>query len=139
MAETKEQRKLIPKLIERYNIKTIADIGAGDMNWITHTDLRGASYAAFDLVPRKPEVTEFDITSQIPGKYDLIICLWVLNHLPFEDCKNALANIMASGSKYLLMTDRPIWRHEQPKEIQMPFVEELKLNEKGDRILLCPI
>lgn len=136
---TKSQRAWIPPLIAKYNIKTIADIGAGDLNWISRTDLRGASYAAFDLVPRKPEVTEFDITSQVPGKYDLIICLWVLNHLPFEDCRKALANIAASGSKYLLMTDRPIWHHEQPLEIRLPFVEELKLNQKGDRILLCPL
>jgi hypothetical protein len=37
------------------------------------------------------------------------------------------------------MTDRPRWHHEQPPEIQMEYIEELPLNDKGDRILLCPL
>lgn len=139
LEETKAQRAAIPNWITKYGIKTIADIGAGDLNWITKTDLRGATYTPFDLVPRKPEVQQFDIVEQVPGCYDLIICLWVLNHLPFDACRQALQNIKASGSGYLLMTDRPIWHHEQPPEIVMGHVEELVLNKKGDRIILCPI
>jgi len=63
----------------------------------------------------------------------------VLNHMPYEDSQYAIRNIKASGSKYLIMTDRPIWHHEQPPEIQMEYLEELKLNSKGDRILLIEL
>jgi len=136
---TTAQRSWIPRLIDAYEIRSIVDVGAGDLNWISITDLRGASYIPLDLVPRKPEVKAFDLVLEVPPKADLLLCLWVLNHLPFEECRKAISNLRASGSRYLLMTDRPKWHHEQPPEIAIPHIEELKLNEKGDRILLCPI
>lgn len=139
MEATKAQRQLIPKLIDKYQIKTIADIGAGDLNWIKKTDLRGATYTPYDLVPRHPSIKEFDLVEQVPERVDLIICLWVLNHLPFEDCRKALKNIMASGSKYLLMTHRPIWLKEQPPEIDMVYAHEIILNEKQDSIRLIDL
>ena len=136
---TRAQRRWIPGLLEAYEIRTIVDVGAGDMNWIRRTDLRGASYMPLDLVPRRPEVQAFDLVRDVPPSADLLMCLWVLNHLDIESCRRAIANLKASGSKYLLMTDRPSWHHEQPAEIVMSHMEELRLNEKGDRILLCPI
>lgn len=136
---TRAQRKWLPSLLDTYAIRTIVDVGAGDLNWIRHTDLRGAQYTPLDLVPRCAEVKVFDLVREVPPKADLLLCLWVLNHLDFESCRKAIANLKASESQYLLMTDRPIWHHEQPPEIIMPHVEELKLNEKGDRLLLCPI
>jgi hypothetical protein len=139
LGATKAQRVWIPGLIDAYAIRTIVDVGAGDMNWIKHTDLRGAHYTPLDLVPRRPEVKAFDLVREVPPAVDLLLCLWVLNHLEYADCLSALKNLKASGSRYLLMTDRPKWHHEQPQEIVMPNIEELKLNEKGDRILLCPI
>ena len=54
LSETKAQRQWIPEIIGKYGIKTIADIGAGDLNWITHMNMGGVEYAAYDLVPRKP-------------------------------------------------------------------------------------
>jgi hypothetical protein len=104
------------------------------LNWIKLMDLRGASYRPFDLVPRDPSIEAFDAVEQVPERADMIMCLWVLNHLPFDACRQALKNIVASGSKYLLMTHRPIWLKEQPPEIDMPFIEEIVLNAKGDRI-----
>src|SRR5688572_27037131 len=54
---TAAQRRWIPHLIDRYGLASIVDVGAGDLNWIKHTDLRGAHYTPLDLVPRRPEVT----------------------------------------------------------------------------------
>jgi hypothetical protein len=136
---TRSQRHWIPVVIDTYSICTIVDVGAGDLNWIRHTDLRGAQYTPLDLVPRRPEVKAFDLVREVPPQADLLICLWVLNHLDKEPCRRAIANLKASGSRYLLMTDRPIWHCEQPAEILMEYVEELGLNAKGDRILLCPL
>jgi len=139
MGATAAQRRWIPGLITVYEIRTIVDVGAGDLNWIRHTDLRGAQYTPLDLVPRLPEVKAFDLVREVPPQADLLLCLWVLNHLEMEPCRKAIANLKASAARFLLMTDRPIWHSEQPPEIVMPYVEELKLNEKGDRLLLCPM
>ena len=82
LANTKMQREWIPQIIEKYGIKSIADIGAGDMNWISRMDLSGIEYSAYDLVPRADGVIQFDIVNQTAPKVDMLMCLWVLNHIP---------------------------------------------------------
>lgn len=139
ISTTTAQREMIPVLIEKYGIKTIADIGAGDMNWIKKIDLSHVKYTPYDLVPRLPEVQKFDLIQEVPKKADMIICLWVLNHLPYDHCQQAIKNLKASGSKYLLMTDRLRYRKDQPPEIEMPYIERLMLNEKGDSIMLIDL
>lgn len=141
LSETVLQRQWIPGIIQKYGILTIADIGAGDLNWIQHMKVPiDIEYQAYDLVPRHPTVRAFDLVQEIPPKVDLIMCLWVLNHLPKDHCKQALNNIKASGSRYLMMTDRPIWRHEQPAEIEMPYLEKIIIREdKGDNIRLIEL
>lgn len=135
---TKAQRKWIPQIVQKYGIKTIADIGAGDLNWIKRIKL-DAEVRHFDIVPRAENVEVLDITEQIPPKADMVLCLWVLNHLNKDDCLKALNNIKASGAKYLMMTDRPRYHKDQPPEILMQHIEKLVLNDVGDGILLCPI
>lgn len=139
LENTVEQRAWLQRIIKQYDIKTIADIGAGDLNWIKKMDLSGVEYIPYDLVPRKPEVIKFNIIEEIPESVDLILCFWVLNHFPYEHCKRALHNLKASGSKYLAMTDRPKWHEEQPPEIQMTAVEQIILNQKGDNIQLIKL
>lgn len=141
MAATTKQRKWIPQMIKQYRIKTIADIGAGDLNWMNHVSLpKKVTYTAYDLFPRRSSVVEFNILDEIPEKVDLIMCLWVLNHFPYDDCLQALKNIKASGSKYLLMTDRPKWHKEQPKEIRMEALQSICVRETtGDLIKLIKL
>ena len=129
LSSTKNQRKWIPTILDKYNIKTIADIGAGDLNWITHIDLGDIEYNAYDLIPRHPDVQLFDLIQQTPPKVDLIMCLWVLNHMPYKHCKKAIENIRKSGAKYLMMTDIPRYRKDQPPEIEMEYLEML---DNGD-------
>jgi len=136
---TKKQREWIPEIVEKYGIKSIADIGAGDMNWIKKTDLGDVKYIPYDLVPRLPEVQKFDLVQEIPTKVDMIMCLWVLNHFPYEHCQQAIKNIKASGAKYLMMTDRLRYREDQPPEIEMPYIDRLMLNDKGDSIMLIDL
>lgn len=131
---TDRQRQWIPEVFRKHGIRTVADIGAGDLNWMQHTDLSGIEYTPYDLVPRHPSVTEFNLVEQVPPKVDCLMALWVLNHMPFEDCRKAIANIKASKSKFVMMTDRPIWHAEQPPEIQVQALESLLLTDKGDRI-----
>lgn len=141
LAATERQRRWIPQIVDRYGIRTIADIGAGDLNWMRRTPLPpGIDYRAFDLVPRAAGVQVFDITTTVPPRVDLLLCLWVVNHLPYLKAQAALRNLRASGSRYLIMTDRPRWHAEQPPEIHMPYLEALELETPGrDRLLLIEL
>jgi hypothetical protein len=142
LSQTVEQRKWIPDLIRKYEIKTIADIGAGDLNWIKHTDLGDVEYTPYDLVPRHPDVVQFDLLAQVPPQVDMLMCLWVLNHFPAKHCVHAITNLLYSRSKYLLVTDRPRWVEDQPQEmldlIESPL-EVLWLNDKNDSIRLIEL
>ena len=129
LTATKKQREWMPQIFEKYNIRSIADIGAGDLNWIKHINLGDIDYQAFDLVPRHSEVKTFDLLKKVPPKVDLIICFWVLNHMPIEHCKQAIKNIKKSGAKYLMMTDVERYHKDQPEEIKMDYIECL---DNGD-------
>lgn len=141
LANTTKQRKWIPEIVKKYGIRSIADIGAGDLNWIAHTDLNGAEYKAYDLVPRHHSVTKFDLLNEVPPKVDLIMCLWVLNHFPRAHCLKALENLLSSGAKYLMLTDRPKWHEEHPPELlRLEAIETLVLNDhKQDCIKLIRV
>lgn len=137
---TRAQREWIPGILEKYNIKSIADIGAGDLNWMKYTDLPyDIEYTAYDLIPRKPEIKLFDITKSIPPRVDLVMCLWVINHLNYTDAQQAIKNLKASGSKYLMITDRPKWYKDAPPEIHMEFIESVKVSELKDTIRLIEL
>lgn len=127
---TKQQCKLIPEWCEKHNIKTVADIGAGDLNWLKTLDWN-VDYSGFDLVPRAEGVQQFDLIAEVPPAKDMIMCLWVLNHLPPEAKDKALTNLVNSDSKYLLLSIHNL-------ETAPPFevVEKLELSEKGDAIYL---
>ena len=141
LRNTARQRAWIPAIVAAHRIRTIADIGAGDLNWMNHIKLPdGVEYRAYDLVPRRPDVQPFDLVAEVAPKADLLLCLWVLNHLPFDQCRQAIENLKASGSTYLAMTDRPRWRQEQPPEIRMPYIASLDLGTPaGDSILLIDL
>jgi len=140
ISATAAQRAWIPQVIEKYNIKTIADIGAGDLNWIKETDLKGAEYQPYDLVPRVARVTKLDIVNHPAPCVDLLMCLWVLNHLKHDEMRSAIRNLRDSNSQYLLISDRPEWHSNQPKEMLMPFVEMLVTNkEKNERLILVDL
>ena len=105
VSETEIQRKWIPRIVGKYGIHTIADIGAGDLNWIELVKWpHPVQYTPFDLVPRRADVQPFDLIHEIPRQSDLSLCLWLLNHLPDDHAREALKNLRASGSKYLMIT-----------------------------------
>lgn len=147
VANTAAQREWIPDVVQRYRVNTIADIGAGDLNWWPLIEWRYHAEPVvthYDLVPRHPEVVEFDLLADVPDSVDMIVCLWVLNHLPSDACIRALDHIIASGSRYLMTTDRPRWHGEQPDEfldlVAEDGLEHLTLDRiKGDAIHLIDL
>jgi len=112
MEHTTTIRAMLPRLIERYNIKSIADVGCGDLFWMQHVDLKGAKYIGYDIYERStwPELKEkgwdlrlADIVSDPLPKIDLTIVRDVFIHLPNWAVLKALENIKAN-SKYLFAT-----------------------------------
>lgn len=106
--QTEIQREWIPRMVEKYNIRSITDMGAGDLRWIKLIKWpHEVHYKAFDLVPRHDEVTQFDIIQDKPQPVDLLMCIWCLNHFPDDHARVALDNLQASGSTYLMLTYWP--------------------------------
>ena len=103
VGQTKVQRVWLAQRETKYGVRSVVDIGAGDLNWVRHTKW-DVHYTALDLVPRHSDVRAFDIRKEIPPQADLALCMWVLNHLPEGDALQALDNIRQAGYTYLAYT-----------------------------------
>jgi hypothetical protein len=120
LKNTKNIRKKLPILWKRFNIKTFLDAPCGDFNWMKMIRKDDIEYIGIDVVDEAIEhnnqkyksnnVTfkRLDITNDTLPKVDMILCKDCLQHLSFENVKNALQNFKKSGSKYLLVTSYPL-------------------------------
>lgn len=107
--QTVIQRACLAEWAKKYNIKTVNDIGAGDLNWIKLVDW-DVEYQGYDLVPRHESVIQFDITQEVPPPADMLLCIWVLNHFPENEAFVAWTNLLKSASKIIVMTwDSRLW------------------------------
>lgn len=132
---TRKQQRWIPQIIKLHGIVTVADIGAGDLNWMSRVLLpKGTQYTAYDLVRRHPAVREFDMLVDEVPQVDLLICLWVLNHMPDEDAGLAYTRLLNSGSTYLMMTHRESY----PDWVDEEIIERLSINPLSEiRLIRC--
>lgn len=125
---THKQRAAISDWIERYGIGSIADIGAGDLNWIKKTDLRGAEYQGYDLVPRHPEVMVHNLLTDPVPRADCLLVLWVLNHFPEAEARYAVQKLYYSGARFLVMT----WEPRMPSFTDLGPIESVVIRERND-------
>ena len=103
--------------IDEFGVRSIADIPCGDFNWFQevlkkHPDV---AYAGFDIVPPLIEMNrakfpgvkflQFDIVSDVPGKFDLIFTKELFIHLKDSQVAQAIRNMKASGSKYMMASN----------------------------------
>lgn len=129
--QTKTQSKWIPKVVSQYGITSIADIGAGDLNWIKNIDF-GCEYTPYDLVPRHPSVIKLDLlTDKIP-EADCLFCIWVLNHLPPKMARIATEKLLNSGARYLMYTYEPrMWDFTDLEAIESVVIRR-RSDERGN-------
>lgn len=99
-------RQYIPRVIEKYDVHSIADLGCGDQNWIYHCIPLNDNfkYVGYDIKPRSQNVTRFDITRELLPKFELLLCIYVLNHLKPDVAERTLKLLELSGAEYLLMS-----------------------------------
>ncbi|HXU29490.1 MAG TPA: class I SAM-dependent methyltransferase [Thermoanaerobaculia bacterium] len=116
LARTAALREQIPKLFAELGVRSVLDVGCGDFNWFRTLDLGEIGYTGVDVVaeliednrkkyggPRR-QFLPLEIATEVPPRADLAFCrdCWV--HLPNAQILAALANLRASGTRYLLAT-----------------------------------
>jgi SAM-dependent methyltransferase len=110
-------------LLKKLKVRSMLDIPCGDFNWMHKVEFDGF-YIGADivepLIERNRELyndplrefTVLNIVEDKLPKVDLVFSRDCLVHLSNEEVFAALANIKASGSKYLLTTNY-FW-HQRP-------------------------
>jgi hypothetical protein len=135
--QTELQREVIARWVAEYQVSTLVDIGAGDLNWIKHMDWpHPVAYIPLDLVPRHPDVRAFDLIHEVPPKADMALCLWVLNHLPDDHSRVALANLRKADIRYLVYT----WWPAMPSFLDLGYADRVVIRERIGaelRLLKC--
>jgi hypothetical protein len=114
---TREIREFLPYLLDYLSINSILDCPCGDLSWFSLIPIPiNIKYTGADIVPgliaanqaAYSDITRdfvvADITCDALPKVDLVFCRDLSIHLPNTYITQALANIKASGSKYLLTT-----------------------------------
>jgi len=108
-------RALVEQLrpfLDRWQVKSLADVPCGDFAWMREVDLNGLRYLGGDIVTAlvernramfsRPgiEFTEHDFIRDPLPDVDLLLCRDGLVHLCFRDLAPAIDNIRNSGIPY---------------------------------------
>lgn len=139
-SELKSCQKLIDFLeiiIQKYNIKSITDIGCGDLNYMKNLLKKSdIDYIGYDISSNavkycnekfpQYEIKQFNICNgKLPGNSELVIVKDVFIHLNDSFVNKALSNILSNKEiKYLLVTG-----HLESKK----YEENIKNNGTGFR------
>lgn len=107
----------IPRIINKYKIKSILDLPCGDFYWMKEFDFKDLNYIGADIVPElinknKSEFCSDNINfrildliyDELPNA-DLLFCRDCLVHFSFEDIIKALKNIKKTKCKYFITTN----------------------------------
>ncbi|MCZ2153602.1 MAG: class I SAM-dependent methyltransferase [Bryobacterales bacterium] len=117
--QTAAIRKRLPALLHKYKITSMLDLPCGDFGWMREVDLTGIDYCGGDIVAdlivqhqRDHEGTGrrfqvLDLTRDPLPRMDLVFCRDCLVHLSFAHIWDAIRNLKASGSEWLLTTTFP--------------------------------
>lgn len=116
LEQTRELIRELPKLLEKYRVRTLLDLPCGDFNWMREVALPVERYIGADaveaLVRRNAErfATEriafvrLDLVGDPLVDADMILCRDCLVHLSFRHIGEAFENLQRSAIEYLLTT-----------------------------------
>lgn len=116
LEQTAAVRAALPGLLARLGVTSLVDVPCGDWHWLQHVDLGGVDYVGLDLVPALIEHNQetfggpgrrfatLDVVAAVPPRGDLVLSRDLLVHLSDADVRSALANIRASGARWMLTT-----------------------------------
>jgi hypothetical protein len=121
-SDTDQTRQIVehlPAILRNYDISTMLDLPCGDFNWMKQVDLSNIEYCGADILSdlvnknakqyarENIRFEKLDLLRDKLPPVDLILCRDCLIHLSYDDMFQALDNICASGSEYLLTTTFP--------------------------------
>jgi SAM-dependent methyltransferase len=115
LKNTAAVRAKLPPLLAGIGARSLLDIPCGDFQWMRETPLELDRYIGADIVAElvaansryEDAVRRFvrlDLTSDPLPEADVVLCRDCLIHFSYADIAQALANIRASGSRWLLTT-----------------------------------
>jgi hypothetical protein len=115
LRKTELLRNELPKLLDKYGVKTIFDAPCGDYNWFRHVDRGSIKYIGGDIVKALIEDNDkyadqdtafihFDIIKDEFPAADIWFCRDVLLHLPYDMIFELLQNFARSDVPYLLVS-----------------------------------
>jgi hypothetical protein len=110
---TKAIRMWLPQMIEKHDINSICDAGAGQLHWQKEIFTPGSFYLPFDLIPRHPDVQPIDITKEDLPPCDAVLCRHVLIHFDPPRIEQTLARFRRVA-KYLIASQYPKARPFNP-------------------------
>jgi len=134
----KALRDELPQLLKKLQVKSLLDIPCGDFSWLSSVDLGFFDYTGGDIVElmiqnntkhyanEKRRFLKLDILRDVIPKADLVLSLYLLIHLPIEDCLKSFKNIKKTGAKYLLIDTYPSVKEN--KDVQTGMYRPLNLN-----------
>lgn len=119
MQATVATRATLTRIIQAHGVRSFLDAPCGDFNWMRHLPMPGVRYTGADIVQsvvdennrlfasEQRRFVRLDLVEQVPEAHDLVLCRDCIMHLPNADVQRLLANISASGSKFMLITVHP--------------------------------
>lgn len=119
LEETAVVRAELPRIVHSLGVRTLLDIPCGDFFWMKEVPLELDAYVGAEVLSKLVrENTErygapnrsfvcLDIRKDPLPRADLVLCRDCLDHLSIGDIRQALGNIVDSGSTYLLATTYP--------------------------------
>jgi len=130
---TEEFRGWLEAFMDEHKIKTVLDYGCGDFKWARYVQWGDRQYLGVDIVPAAIEVPErkklatdsirFQLIEdpdawQPEGKYDLVLCKDVLQHVPLVEATDIARKLLAAGDHVLFIGDRPHVRSPGNAEVE---------------------
>lgn len=110
-------RRELPDLFRRFGVRSVLDAPCGDFLWMREIVPALDSYTGMDIVPDLIERNRAryqidhvsfmcgDISADPLPRADLVLCRDCLIHLPTRLIVKSLRNFLASGARYLLLTN----------------------------------
>lgn len=117
LENTSSIRNELPKVLEKYEIKSMLDAPCGDFNWMQLiTQTLSIKYIGGDIV--KPMIKQnnaryknndisfvhLDLTKTALPEVDALFCRDCLFHLSYQDIASVLKNFLSSKITYLITT-----------------------------------
>ncbi len=98
-------------------------------------DARGIDISEFAIEAVHESVRErcrvASLSEPIEGRYDLIVCIEVLEHLPAEDCDRAIASLCAASDRLLISTTPQDYGEPTHLNVQPPEAWSAALAREG--------